>query len=109
LKQTRTGADANKYILLRKSRPKKSCDINYIIKSHTQQVGCKYISFLEKVKTEKEPRYNILYIIKSHTQQGGCKHISFLEKVDTSTSSEKKPRYIIKNLNKTRKGADANT
>ena len=48
-----------KYLFLRKSIAMKSRDINYIIKSHTQQLGCKYIYFVEKVKTEKEPRYNI--------------------------------------------------
>ena len=58
-KKTLTGADANKNLFLRKSIAKKSRDINYIIKSHTQQGGCKYISFVEKGKTEKEPRYKL--------------------------------------------------
>ncbi len=56
INHTQSGANLNIYLLLRKSRPKKSRDIKYIIKAHMQRGGSKYISFVEKVKTEEELR-----------------------------------------------------
>jgi hypothetical protein len=56
------------YLLLRKSRPKKSRDLKYIIKAHTQRGGSKYISFVEKVKTEENLR-NKMYHQISHTAE----------------------------------------
>jgi len=50
--------DLNKSLELKKSGPKKSRDIKYAIESYTQRGGSKYISFVEKVKTEEKPRYD---------------------------------------------------
>ena len=83
-------ADSYKNILLRKSTAKKSRDINYIIEENSYKDRCKYTSFLEKVKTEKEPRYK--YMIKSYAQRDLSNNF-FVGKIKT----DEKTRYKLCN------------
>ena len=71
MNKTRIGADENTYLLFIKSRPKKSRDIKYIIKSYKQRgLSNKYFCW-EKSRPKKSRDIN--YINKSHSKQGGCK------------------------------------
>jgi hypothetical protein len=56
MNKIRRGADENTHLLLRKSRPKKSRDIKYIIK-YTHSRAYQINIFVGKIKTDEKTRY----------------------------------------------------